>query len=90
MNKTLPFRRIDVRLIPHDQYFCGILYFTGSDMFNKNMRKTALEKGFTLNEYSLRKLSDGGFAGKALDITSEKDIFDHLKMEFKPPEERNM
>jgi len=59
-------------------------------MFNKNMRKIALEKGFTLNEYSLRKLGDGGFAGKALDINSEKDIFDYLGMDFKTPEERNM
>ena len=32
------FRRLDIRLLPKDQYYCGILYFTGSDMFNKNMR----------------------------------------------------
>ena len=27
-------------------------------MFNKNMRKVAIEKGYTLNEYSLRKFED--------------------------------
>ena len=32
------FRRLDIRLLPKDQYYCGILYFTGSDIFNKNMR----------------------------------------------------
>ena len=42
------------RLIPHDQFFCGILYFTGSDEFNRRMRQHALEKGFTINEYSIR------------------------------------
>ena len=42
------------RLIPNDQYFCGILYFTGSDEFNRRMRHHALEKGFTINEYSIR------------------------------------
>lgn len=48
------------RLIPKDQYFCGVLYFTGSDIFNKNMRTHALEKGFTLNEYTIRPLGVTG------------------------------
>lgn len=38
-------RRIDIRLIPLDQYYFGTLYFTGSDMFNKQLRQHALEKG---------------------------------------------
>ena len=42
------------RLIPNDQYYCGILYFTGSDEFNRRMRQHALDKGFTINEYSIR------------------------------------
>ena len=42
------------RLIPADQFYCGILYFTGSDEFNRQMRQQALEKGFTLNEYNIR------------------------------------
>lgn len=48
------------RLIPKDQYYCGVLYFTGSDIFNKNMRAHALEKGFTLNEYTIRPLGVTG------------------------------
>ena len=47
--------------MPKDQYFCGILYFTGSDIFNKNMRKIALEKGYKLNEYCLVKIGSKGF-----------------------------
>ena len=42
------------RLIPNDQYYCGILYFTGSDEFNRRMRQHALDYGFTINEYSIR------------------------------------
>ena len=57
----LPFRRLDIRLLPYDQYYCGILYFTGSDQFNKAMRTHALEQGFTLNEYSLRPIDKGTF-----------------------------
>ena len=42
------------------QYFFGTLYFTGSDMFNKEMRTHALDKGFTLNEYCVRPLGATG------------------------------
>lgn len=54
------------------------------------MRKIALEKGFTLNEYNLRKLGSGGVPGKPVDVKSEQDIFKCLDMEYKSPEERNM
>ena len=47
--------------MPYDQYYCGILYFTGSDQFNKAMRSHALDQGFTLNEYSLRPIDKGNF-----------------------------
>ena len=40
------------RIIPQDQFYCGMLYFTGSDVFNRQMRTGSLEKGFTINEYS--------------------------------------
>lgn len=53
-------RRLDIRYTPHDQYYCSILYFTGSDMFNKKMRAHALENGFTLNEYTLRPIGSTG------------------------------
>lgn len=61
---------ISQRLIPKDQYYCGVLYFTGSDIFNKNMRTHALEKGFTLNEYTIRPL---GVTGES------RDKINHLK-----------
>ena len=41
-------------LIPADQHYCGMLYFTGSDMFNKDMRQKALDASFTLNEYFIQ------------------------------------
>ena len=57
LNSKKPYRRLDIRLAPHDQYYCAVLYFTGSDLFNKNMRTHALEKKYTLNEYTLKKLT---------------------------------
>ena len=65
----LPFRRLDIRLLPFDQYHCGILYFTGSDQFNKMMRAHALDQGFTLNEYSLRPIDKGNSTQK-IDISN--------------------
>ncbi|XP_051168701.1 DNA polymerase beta-like [Leptopilina boulardi] len=83
------FRRLDIRLAPYDQYYCAVLYFTGSDLFNKEMRAHALEKKFTLNEYTLRHLTLEGVPGEPEKITSEEDIFKILNYPYKTPEERN-
>ncbi|KAG7177706.1 DNA polymerase beta-like [Homarus americanus] len=85
----LPHRRLDIRLLPHDQYYCGILYFTGSDMFNKAMRQHALDKGFTLNEYCIRPVGSTGVPGEALPVSCERDIFDYIDYDYKEPHERN-
>uniref|UniRef100_A0A4W3IS85 DNA polymerase n=1 Tax=Callorhinchus milii TaxID=7868 RepID=A0A4W3IS85_CALMI len=84
-----PHRRIDIRLIPKDQYFCGVLYFTGSDIFNKNMRTTALEKGFTLNEYTIRPMGSTGIPGEPLPVDSEQDIFDYIDWVYREPKDRS-
>ncbi|XP_074979528.1 DNA polymerase beta isoform X2 [Caretta caretta] len=84
-----PYRRIDIRLIPKDQYYCGVLYFTGSDIFNKNMRTHALEMGFTINEYTIRPLGVTGVAGEPLPVESEKDIFDYIQWKYREPKERS-
>ncbi|TTB27301.1 DNA polymerase beta [Bagarius yarrelli] len=88
-NKNYDHRRIDIRLIPKDQYYCGVLYFTGSDIFNKNMRTLALEKGFTLNEYTIRPVGTTGMAGEPLQVDSEKDIFDYIQMKYREPKHRS-
>ncbi len=83
-------RRIDLRMIPHEDYWCGLLYFTGSDFFNKQMRKIALERGFTLSEYSISPVGETGVTGQPLEVNSEEDIFSILDMEFAPPEKRSI
>ncbi|KAK6627172.1 hypothetical protein RUM44_009649 [Polyplax serrata] len=82
-------RRLDMRLTPHDQYFCSILYFTGSDLFNKNMRTHALQQGYTLNEYSLRPIGETGVPGNPVPLTSERDIFEYINYEYREPHERD-
>lgn len=84
-----PYRRLDIRLIPKDQYYCGVLYFTGSDIFNKNMRTHALEKGFTLNEYTIRPIGVTGIAGEPLPVDSEEDIFEYIQWRYREPKDRS-
>ena len=53
-------RHLDIRICPCDQYHCSTLYFTGSNLFNINMRAHAHDNKFMLNEYSLRPLGSTG------------------------------
>ncbi|KAL1501552.1 hypothetical protein ABEB36_006853 [Hypothenemus hampei] len=89
LKSDLPMRRLDIRFQPYDQYYCSLLYFTGSDVFNQNMRSHALEQGFTLNEYTLRPLGCTGVPGEPVEITCEEEIFDVINYPYKSPEERN-
>ncbi|XP_065063310.1 DNA polymerase beta-like [Rhopilema esculentum] len=82
--------RCDIRLIPFDQFYFGILYFTGSDIFNQAMRQEALEKGFTSNEYCIRPLGSTGEPGEPLLAESEKDIFDIIGKDYVEPMDRNL
>ena len=79
-------RRIDIMYTKPDEYPFAILYFTGSGEFNQMMRKMVNEKGYTMNEYSI-KHSD---TGKKVDHTfnEEKDIFKFLDMGYVEPWQR--
>ena len=89
LSSDRPHRRIDIMFLPLDHYFCGILYFTGSAFFNKQMRSRANELGFTLNEYSLRKLGETGVPGEPIPISSEEEIFEYIDFPYKEPKDRN-
>ena len=79
-------RRIDIMYTKPEEYPFAILYFTGSCDFNKMMRKEINNKGYTINEYSL-KYHD---TGKKVDqiFVTEKDIFDYLTIEYVEPSHR--
>ncbi|XP_059469441.1 DNA polymerase beta-like [Neocloeon triangulifer] len=83
------FRRVDIRVCPSDQYYCHMLHFTGSNLFNQNIRHHAHSKGYTLNEYSLRPVGTTGTPGAPVIVNSEKDIFEYLDFPYKAPEDRD-
>ena len=73
-------RRIDIRFITYDSYYYALLYFTGSGDLNRKMRQIAKDKGYKLSEYGLFDVND-----KMFRVTSERDIFKKLNMEYLPP-----
>ena len=86
--KKNPIRRMDIRYMPYGSYYPALLYFTGSGNFNKKMRLVAIKLGYKLNEYGLFKIKND--KAYRIKITSEKDIFDKLHMEYLNPEDRNV
>lgn len=79
-------RRIDIRFIPFDSYGASILYFTGSKTFNTQMRTHALGKGYSLNEYGLKRVTDNIL----IPCKTEEEVFKILDYPYKKPEERDI
>lgn len=91
------YRHLDIFYHPKETFPFAILFTTGSKEFNIKMRKFALEKGYSLNEQNLTKISPTGrkvseseymsVIGKKFP-TSERDIFDFLEYPYISPEMR--
>jgi len=82
-------RRIDFLYSPNNEYAFAVLYFTGSKAFNTSMRGHALKMNLSLNEHGLYKMENKKKSDKIDKLfDSEKDIFDHLNLEYIEPENR--
>ena len=87
-------RRLDIIVVPYNEWACSLLYFTGSDYFNRSMRLLAKKNGMSLSEHSLnkgviRKGTEKIFEGTPLPVFTEKDVFDYLGLEYREPHERD-
>ena len=96
--KSIIARRIDIRFIPYNSYGAAILYFTGSKLFNTQMRTWAIGKGYSLNEYGLKKIKDEkqkkNIKEEKEDILipckTEEEVFRILDYPYKTPEQRDI
>jgi DNA polymerase/3'-5' exonuclease PolX len=79
-------RRIDIRVIDYISYYAGVIYFTGSQHFNIEVRNKALEKGMSLSEYGLVNQD----TKEKIFLKSEAELFEILKIPYKTPQERNI
>lgn len=80
-------RRLDLLVIPVEQFAYASLYFTGSQGFNVAFRQEALKQGYTLNEHEM-KLTGKVEAKAVPSLSSEKEVFSFLGIKYKEPKER--
>ena len=82
-------RRIDIKAYPREQYGFALLYFTGSDYFNRSMRLFADKKGFTLSDHGLKPVVKAGASktkiskGIGIACLTEEQVFKALGLPFK-------
>ena len=83
-------RRLDFMYSPPHEYAFATLYFTGSKIFNTIQRQIALNKGYTLNEHGIQRLSNKEKVGEKLnkEFADEEAIFNFLDMEYVEPHNR--
>ncbi|KAL3863874.1 hypothetical protein ACJMK2_005601 [Sinanodonta woodiana] len=88
------YRRLDIIVVPYDEYACALVYFTGSAHFNRSLRHLAKKMGMSLSEHSLntgvvRKGPEKIYEGTPLQTPTEESVFKHLGVPYRPPEERD-
>ncbi|WP_031499040.1 DNA polymerase/3'-5' exonuclease PolX [Bryobacter aggregatus] len=76
--------QVDVRALPESSFGAAMQYFTGSKEHNVNLRTRAIRLGYTLNEYSLSRESNGEVIASA----TEAEIYQALGLAYIPPELR--
>jgi DNA polymerase beta len=81
-------RRIDLLLVPMQEYPYSLLYFTGSKLLNEQMRYEAKQQGLKLNEKGLFRMKDG--KETLIPANSEEDIFDLLGFKYLDPKKREI
>ncbi|CAD8073711.1 unnamed protein product [Paramecium sonneborni] len=89
------YRRIDLKLYPKEQYGCAVLYFTGSDHYNRSMRLWAQKNGYTLSDHGLYPTQRGAhnkklWKGEVIPCEEEMDVYKILGLKYKPPKERSV
>lgn len=79
-------RRVDLIISPYSQYYYALVGWTGSKQFNRDARLYAERK---LNmKLTSHGLYDHG-SGRSISASSEKEVFDNLKLPYFDPADRN-
>ena len=73
-------RRLDLIRTEPEEFPYSLLYFTGSAKFNVAFRNHCLENGLSLSEH--------GFKPNVKGLNTEKDIFNHVGLQYIHPEKR--
>ncbi|XP_072913645.1 DNA-directed DNA/RNA polymerase mu isoform X2 [Hemitrygon akajei] len=85
-NKDWKAVRVDLVVVPYSQYAYALLGWTGSRLFERDLRRYAKHlKNMSLSSHSLFDIEQNAF----LPAATEEEIFAHLGLEYIPPHERN-
>jgi DNA polymerase (family 10) len=74
--------QVDLRHVPRESFGAALLYFTGSKQHNIELRRMAIDRGWSLNEYGLTH------DGKMIAGRSEEEVYRALDLPWIPPELR--
>ncbi len=72
----------DLRVVTDEQFPFALVHFTGSKDHNVRLRKRAIDRGWSLNEYSM------GSETKLVKCADEADVYRKLGLTWVPPEMR--
>jgi DNA polymerase (family 10) len=78
------FVHVDFKLVPKESWAFSLCHFTGSKYENIELRRRALSKGVTLNEYGFFR--DGERINGI--FNTEEDIYNFLQLPYKLPQSR--
>jgi len=76
--------QVDLRVVTEAQYWTALQYFTGSKDHNINLRRRALERGWSLSEYGVKETE----SGKNRAGSTEEDLYRMLGLPYIEPELR--
>lgn len=76
--------QVDLRVVPEAAFGAALMYFTGSKGHNIALRQRALDRGLTLNEYSLSDIDTAAVVASE----TEADIYHRLDLRWITPEVR--
>lgn len=87
-------RRIDIKAYPRDTLPFAIMYFTGSDYFNRSVRAYVNRCGWTLSDTGLKPCVRDRFRTKTADgwslkCETEADIFRACGVPYRTPPQRD-
>ena len=74
--------QVDLRVVPVASFGAALLYFTGSKAHNIELRKRAIARGWSLNEYGLTH------GERTVASRTEEEIYRALELAWIPPELR--
>ena len=74
--------QVDLRTVSPEQFGSMVQYFTGSKYHNIALRTYAIDKGFSVSEYGIKK------EDTLHEFATEEEFYDFLDLQYIPPELR--